>query len=232
MRLIGIVGRAYYNKDNQKIIQVNDNIRKALADYEDLALIELLPTNNCYYVDTKMGEDILTDNDKKKLDYILDKCDGFIIPGGTYWYNFDEYIIQHAIKYNKSLLAICAGFQALCSMYAKSRNKFDMTKKLPTSYHHGKETEYIHNNTIIDNTLLKKIVGKDTIKVNSIHNDYVDFEMNSLIVSSVSEDNIIEAVEFPNKDFILGIEWHPEYLMDEDSVKIFDSFVKSTKKTS
>ena len=113
MKIIGIVGRAYYNKDNQKIIQLNEALRMALAPYEEVIPILLLPTNNKEYVDITMGTDLLTDTDKKKLEYILEQCDGFIIPGGTYWYQFDEYIIEHAIKKDKPLLAICAGFQAL-----------------------------------------------------------------------------------------------------------------------
>ena len=35
MKLIGIVARAYYNKDNQKIIQLNEAIRLALAKYDE-----------------------------------------------------------------------------------------------------------------------------------------------------------------------------------------------------
>lgn len=229
MKIIGIVGRAYFNKDNQKIIQVNEDIRKSLSNYEDIVPISLLPTNNDYYVNVKMGEDKLDDIDKKKLDYILDKCDGFIVPGGTYWYNFDEYIIKYAIKKDKPLLCICLGFQALCSMYANNRNSFDMTKKLNNSSHHGDERKYIHKNKILDNTKLKNILKKDTISVNSLHHDYIDLDTKELIISSYSEDNIIEAVELPNKRFVIGVEWHPEYLMDEDSIKLFDAFVNSIK---
>ena len=42
-----------------------------------------------------------------------------------------------------------------------------------------------------------------------------------------SNDNILEAVEYQNKKFIIGIEWHPEYLMDLNSLKIFDAFIEA-----
>lgn len=226
MKLIGIVGRAYYNKDNQKIIQVNEAIRRVFAAYEDVVVINILPTNDENYVDMKMGEDKLEEVDKQKLDYILDKCDGFVIPGGTYWYQFDEYVMKYAIANDKPLLAICAGFQALCSMYAVQRIYFDMTSRLGNETHYGEENQYIHNNKVIDNTLLKEIVGNDSICVNSIHHDYVNFEFSNLRVSSVSNDGIVEAVELPNCRFVLGVQWHPEYLMNEVSKKIFDYFVK------
>ena len=109
MKIIGIVGRAFYNKDNQKIIQINEDIRKFFAE-EDVLTIALLPPQNRYYVETKMGMDQLTEIDRKKLDCLLELCNGFVIPGGTYWYEFDEYIIKHAIEKDKPLLAICLGF--------------------------------------------------------------------------------------------------------------------------
>lgn len=224
MKLIGIVGRTYYNKDEQKIIQLNDFLRKSLADYQDIVPIILTPTEQIDYLDITPGTDRV---DKEKLDYILNKCDAFIVPGGSYFHKFDEYIIEYAIKTNKPLLAICAGFQILCSMYALNRDKFDMTKRLPNDRHYGEKSKYIHKNIIIKDTLLSKIINKNVIDVNSLHHDYIDFKMKKLKISSISEDNIIEAVELPDHPFLIGIEWHPEYLNDENSKKIFDYFVKS-----
>ena len=229
MKLIGIVGRMYYNKDNQEITQLNDALRRALANYNDVVPIMLLPTNLDSYLDIKMGNDKISNNDKKKLDFILDKCDGFIVPGGTYWYNFDEYIIKYAIDNKKPLLAICLGFQCLCSMYALNRNEFDMTKRLDNDKHYGNPKQYIHEINIVENTKLSKILNKDKIMINSIHHDYIDFPMNELIVSSISDDNIIEAVELPNHPFLIGLQWHPEYLIDDNSKKIFNEFLNNIK---
>ncbi len=230
MKIVGIVGRAYYNRDNQKIIQINEDIRRALSCYNDVVCIAILPTNNIYYVDNEMGTDDIEVVDKNKLDCVLDMCDGFIIPGGSSWYNFDEYVIRYAIKKDKPVLAICAGFQAICSMFAVDRNKFDMTKKIGNDSHHGGANEYLHRNRIVSNTKLSNIIGSDIIRVNSVHSDYIDFKMSDLVISSYSEDGIIESVELPNNNYIIGIQWHPEYLMDRDSVKIFDSFIDSMKK--
>lgn len=231
MKLIGIVGRVYYNRDSQEIIQLNDYIRRVLSSYDDVVSTVLLPTNNISYLDINMGEDKLSSNDMKKLDYILSMCDGFIVPGGTYWYLFDEYVIKHAIDNKKPLLAICAGFQGLCSMFAKDRDKFDMTKKfLEDNNHYGEANEYVHDSLIIENTLLSRVLNKDSIMVNSLHHDYVDFPMIELNVSSISKDNVVEAVELAEHPFLLGVEWHPEYLDDDNSKKIFDSFVDSIKR--
>ena len=81
MKLIGIVGRCYYNRDNQEIIQLNDALRQVLTNYNDVTSILLLPTNKESYLELGMSNDKIDEFDKEKLDYILDKCDGFIVPG-------------------------------------------------------------------------------------------------------------------------------------------------------
>lgn len=229
MKIIGVVGRVYYNRDEQEIIQVNDAIRRVLAKYLDVVSILVLPTNDSNYSSLKMGDDKLEELDKKKLDYILDKCDGFIVPGGTYWYQFDEYVMEHAIKKNKPLLGICAGFQAMCSMFAKDRDKFDMTNRFNNDKHYGEGNKYIHDVNVMNGTILMNILKVDKFRVNSLHHDYVDFAMNDLIVSAYSDDGVIEAVEFDNHVFFVGVQWHPEYLMDDYSRKIFDRFIDSVK---
>ena len=54
MKIIGIVGRAYYNQDHQKIMQVNEAIRMVFSSYEDVSVVSILPTNCKAYVDLKM----------------------------------------------------------------------------------------------------------------------------------------------------------------------------------
>jgi gamma-glutamyl-gamma-aminobutyrate hydrolase PuuD len=222
MRLIGIVGRAYYNKDNQEIIQTHDAVRRYLNLKDDVVCITLLPTNQECLTNLEPGEDYVD----PKLDYILDKCDGFIIPGGTYLYHFDEYVINYAIENDKPLLAICLGFQMLCSMFAKDRNKFEMETRHSDDSHHGRGDEYKHEIVIEEGTKLRSIIGEEKIRVNSVHNDIVDFEMNTLKITAKAPDGVIEAVEHPTKRFIVGLQWHPEYLVDEYSLKILDSFLR------
>ena len=222
MRLIGILGRAYYNKDNQEIIQTHDAVRRFLNNRDDVVCITLLPTNNECLLNLEPGEDYVD----PKLDYILDKCDGFIIPGGTYDYHFDEYVINYAIENDKPLLAICLGFQTLCSMFAKDRNKFVMRTRLNNEDHHGKPDEYKHEIIIEDNTKLREIIGEERIRVDSVHYETCDFEMNTLKITAKADDGVLEAVEYPNKKFIIGVQWHPEYLVDENSLKILDGFLR------
>ena len=219
MKIVGIVGRAYYNKDNQKIFQIHETTRRVLSKYEDVTCIAILPNGDYDYVDIIDGKDSV---DSNKLDYVLKMCDGFIVPGGTYSYKLDEYVINYAINNNKPLIGICLGFQIMCSMYAADRNKFDMTKKGVDNFHFGNSREYKHSVDICDNTRLKNILKSDSIMVNSVHHDIVNFDLNDLIINARSSDGVIEGVEYPNKNFIIGLQWHPEYIDDINTKRIFD----------
>ena len=225
MHLIGIVGRCYYNKDDQKMVQTHEPVRRLLANRDDCVSITLLPPDDVDYLEINQGEDKVS----KKVDYILDKCDAFIVPGGTYYYSFDEYVMKYAIEHDKPLLCICLGFQALCTMFAKNREQFIMHKRVNLENHYGDSKEYKHNVLIKDNTYLKSIIGKDIISVNSVHHDIIDFEMTDLVINAKSDDGIIEGVELPNKKFVLGLQWHPECLMDENTEKIINEFIKNMK---
>ena len=222
MFIIGIVGRAYQNKDSQNIIQTHEATRRFLAKRKDIVCITLLPTEDEDYITLTPGEDKI---DIQKLDFILDKCDAFIVPGGTYGYNFDEYVIKYAIEKDKPLLAICLGFQIMCSMFAPNRTRFDMTEKNKSDNHHGDPNEYMHKVILKDNTILQTILKEKEINVNSVHNDIINFIPQTLTVNAISEDGVIEGVEYPNKKFIVGLQWHPEYLKDDNSEKIINKMI-------
>lgn len=227
MILIGIGSRMYKNLDNQDISQVHEQIRRVLTRYDDVCLISILPTEDDSYNEFNQGKDKVN---YSKLDYILDKCDGFILPGGSYYYNFDEYIISYAIKNDKPLMGICLGFQCLASYFALNRDKFVMQRRVNLDNHYKNPLEYAHSVNITKDSLLYKIIKKDTINVNSVHHDIVDFKLNDrVIINAISSDNVVEGIEVKDKKFIVGLEWHPEYIWDDNSSKIFNYFVKMCK---
>ena len=48
-------------------------------------------------------------------------------------------------------------------------------------------------------------------------------------VVALSDDNLVEAIEFKDKKFAIGVQWHPEDLDDEQTNKLFDEFIKKCK---
>ena len=50
-----------------------------------------------------------------------------------------------------------------------------------------------------------------------------------LVACGHASGNLIEAVEKPDYPFFLGVQWHPEYLWEQDPAirQIFEAFVKA-----
>ena len=50
-------------------------------------------------------------------------------------------------------------------------------------------------------------------------------------ISAFSNDGIIEAIESCKHYYCVGVQWHPEFLIDKRDIRIFKSFINSAKKT-
>ena len=65
--------------------------------------------------------------------------------------------------------------------------------------------------------------------VNSAHHQAVKDLGNNFIISSISPDGIIESIEMQNKNFVVGVQWHPEMLAlkDDTMLNLFIKFINS-----
>jgi len=99
--------------------------------------------------------------------------------------------------------------------------------------HFKRGEKYVHKVNINKDSILYKILKKDVIDVNSRDNYHIN-NVNKLNISVISEDGIIEAVEQSNKRFVLGLEWHPEVMLDydEDANKIYEYFIRECSLTN
>lgn len=196
MKIIGISTRIITNDIGLKQDKVPHSLVKKIEEHKALPII--IPN--------------LSD-----ISYYLDICDGFIVPGGITWNEADIEIIKYAFKVNKPLLGICAGMQALANI----DTFIDNTIKVDN--HNVPNEEYVHEISINDG-ILKNILNKDKIKVNSRHNYKVE-PKSYFKIDAVSNDGVIEAISFPEFKFIVGLEWHPEDMDDENQNKIFKYFI-------
>ncbi len=153
--------------------------------------------------------------DSNYIDDYLNICSGFIIPGGDTILDSDLLAIKKISNLDIPLLGICLGMQEIAFLNNGSINDINNHK-----------TDGLHEIIIKKNSLLYKILNCEKTLVNSRHSSAVI--STNLMVSGVSSDNIIEAIEDHKKKFLLGIEWHPENMYDSDlnARKIFDYFVK------
>lgn len=200
MKKIGIILRENRSISDLQIYSVNKDLIKFLNRYPILVY-----------------EMVADDTDFSKVKSFIDECDGIILPGGSITHTSIYKVIKYLYIKNKPTLGICLGMQELGILF---RGK---TGILPTEKHKSKQT-YVHDVIINENSLLYRILNKKAICVNSRHTDYLICTDANRV--AYSKDYIIEAIEIPNKKFMIGVQWHPESLyFDGNSNKLFDYFI-------
>ena len=219
LKIIGVIARPYKDTDDTKFVSINENIRKSIIKKKCIPLI--INPINIFNFDKDNTKKKLSDIEKEYYKNIIDNCDGLIISGGTKWYNYDVFIVKYAIKKDIPILGICMGMQLLASIDLGENNL-----EININKHYYKNKRYAHNIFIMDNTILKSIINKDIIKVNSRHNYHIK-KADNFIISAYSSDGYIEAIEMPNKKCIIGLQWHPEDMLNYDinANKIYNYFI-------
>ena len=196
---IGIIGRKNDDKItfNQEIIDV---VKK--YNFIPLGII----------VDFKNN----SDREFKKIKPLIDLCSGFILQGGSDYYDIDILITRYLYQNNIPTLGICLGMQTMAMAF---------NGVMDDIIGHKSNNLYVHEVDIDKNSKLYNILKKDKIMVNSRHQSYI--VQTDLHVSGKA--NIIEAIEDTNKNFFIGVQWHPETLMDENSILLFNNFFSKVK---
>ena len=145
---------------------------------------------------------------------------------------FEWAITKGCVDAKKPILGICGGEQLLNVILGGT-----LFQHIPDSVENALEheqknprTEPGHAVTIRDGTLLHKIVGKDTVHVNTAHHQAVAKPAPGAIINAATNDGVIEGIEFPDHPFCLGVQWHPEYHVDSADALIFEAFVKACQK--
>ncbi|MEN3149955.1 gamma-glutamyl-gamma-aminobutyrate hydrolase family protein [Neorhizobium sp. IRAMC:178] len=69
-----------------------------------------------------------------------------------------------------------------------------------------------HDVQLTPDGVFARLLGRETIRVNSLHGQGVDKLGNRIVVEGVAEDGTIEAIRFKEaQGFALGVQWHAEY---------------------
>jgi len=135
-------------------------------------------------------------------------------------------LLQGALARNMPVLGICGGEQLLAVALGGSLIQHipdSVAEALP----HEQATSHYepgHSVKILPGTLLARIVGAETMQVNTSHHQAVR-DAGRATVNAVAPDGVIEGIEDPGQKFCLGVQWHPEYLIDAGDHRIFEAFI-------
>ena len=81
------------------------------------------------------------------------------------------------------------------------------------------------------NTILFNFVKCSKMFVNSAHHQAVDRSWGRTLLSlRFQKMNVIEAIESTRSNYCLGVQWHPEFLIDNKDINVIKSLITSAKK--
>jgi gamma-glutamyl-gamma-aminobutyrate hydrolase PuuD len=228
--LIGLNGRYESNTE----YPIRDQIHAYVPYYQALLHAGALPVV------------VPTLDDRSALSEYLDRLDGFVFTGGldlppqAYGqakhprtqecdpkrFACDRLLAELALERDMPVLAICMGVQLLNVVYGGTLIQHIETDILHTAIDSGNDR--VHPIVIEENSLLHQIVGATQLEVNSAHHQAVDRLAPGLKVLATAPDGIVEAVQRTDRDFFLGVQWHPERFPDRpEQRQLFEALVNA-----
>jgi putative glutamine amidotransferase len=137
-------------------------------------------------------------------------------------------LIDEALERDLPILAICRGLQMLNVHHGGSLRQHLGSPKHDTDFED--KSTISHTVTIEPDSQLAEITGSTSVRVNSRHHQAVDQIGEGLrVCGRDSEDGTIEALEQPNRRFVIAVQWHPEDQVFTEPVqrKLFERFAKA-----
>ena len=145
-------------------------------------------------------------------------------------------LMQKAIAMDKPVFGICRGFQVLNvvtggTMYQdiNTQNKSSVHIEHQRTKPEEKDKVMHKVNVIRDTPLHTFSEGLLQIGVNTLHHQGVKKLGEPLRSMAIADDGIVEAAYYPGKKFVMGVQWHPEYMAktNEDAARLFRGLVEA-----
>ena len=207
-----------------------------------------LRENYCAPVSQAGGVPVALPHALECVPQYLDLIDGLIVTGGDFDVDpkyfgaatthaavttkeartaFELVLIEGALERDMPLLGICGGQQLLHVALGGSLHQH-IPDAVPDALAHEQpnpRTEPGHGVAVEPGTRLFDIVGERELQVNSAHHQAAADAPDPVIVNARAPDGVIEGIEMAGRDFCIGVQWHPEYLISDGDAKIFAALV-------
>ncbi|WP_458106504.1 gamma-glutamyl-gamma-aminobutyrate hydrolase family protein [Arthrobacter sp. R3-55] len=181
------------------------------------------------------------------IELLISRLDGLVIPGGwdvdpaLYGQErhektdqprperdaWEQALIREAIRQDIPLLCICRGEQLLNVTLGGTLHQHLPEVVGKDLYQAGGYQFTLIPVMVRPDSLLARLTGLSLDAVPVSHHQAVDALGEGLVASAWSEDRIVEAIEYPENTFTVGIQWHPEELPEEFG--LFRGFIEAAR---
>ena len=194
---------------------------------------------------------VLRDTSRLRFHYEL--IDGLLLPGGADvepWrygatprgdcglYTAPEVdemeftLLRWALEDGMPVLAICRGIQVLNVAGGGTLFQDVVVEGATRRSHDCEPRDFLgHRLDVEPGSVLARTIGAEQVEVNSMHHQAIRDLAPSLRAVGWSDDRLIEGVEMPGRDFVVGIQAHPEELVPKHAWarRLFESFVSAAR---
>ncbi|MEP7069914.1 MAG: type 1 glutamine amidotransferase [Usitatibacter sp.] len=182
-----------------------------------------------------------------KIKHYVDALDGLLLQGGAdmspksygetpinpIWAGdeirdaYEIELFHEFVTQGKPVFGICRGHQVINVALGGTLYQDITTQCQGSKGSHRDEAKYenhFHDMRILPNTWLSRLYPDfDVKRINTIHHQAIKTIGEGLVPEAVSEpDGIVEAIRWEGHSFVVGVQWHPEF-MDPKDLSLIDS---------
>lgn len=139
---------------------------------------------------------------------------------------FELDAIRHAHTHDLPILGICRGAQLL-NVAAGGTLHTDISA-LREHTSNRVNPFACQTATVMAGSRLAALVGRK-LRINSLHHQAIDRLGNALAVSARDADDFVQAIETTSHHFVVGVQWHPEYLLyRQEQRRLFKALIDAS----
>lgn len=138
----------------------------------------------------------------------------------------------------KPFLGICRGLQ-VTNVALGGTLYTDILDQLPGALKHDyqdadvlkERTHLVHPVKVEPGSRIEQILGQSALQVNSLHHQGIKDLASDFRAVAFAPDGVIEAIELPGHPFGVAVQWHPEWLTDQEPIRrLFKAFVDAASR--
>jgi putative glutamine amidotransferase len=137
-------------------------------------------------------------------------------------------LLDDAVRRGLPVLGICRGEQLLNVYFGGS-----LHRDLAGFYVEDPEVRTIlprKRVTLADGSTLRRVIRDRAPRVNALHRHAIDRLGNGVRVAARDRNGIVQAIEHERLPFVVGVQWHPEYLPQlREQRALFKALVERAK---